>query len=156
MSKGVKSVTKSAKKVTKSVTKAVSKTVGGVLGMPNPDDQRKQAERMAQIQEAQAMQQQANAVEQARAQTMQMQTDADRQRILAEQQQNQTPNDTRAASVDVAVTHALMVDDAWAQMQAAGVRQLWSTDCVPHASNAVSVVPLLAEAVVTLLGTASP
>ena len=50
------------------------------------------------------MQQQANAVEQARAQAMQIQTDVDRQRILAEQQQqqNQTPNDTRAASVDVA------------------------------------------------------
>ena len=48
------------------------------------------------------MQQQANAVEQARAQAMQIETDTDRQRILAEQQQNQTPNDTRAASVDVA------------------------------------------------------
>ena len=102
MSKGVKSVTKSVKKVTKSVTKTVSKTVGGVLGMPSPEDQRKQAERMAKIQEDQAMQQQANAVEQARAQAMQIETDVDRQRILAEQQQNQTPNDTRAASVDVA------------------------------------------------------
>lgn len=106
MSKGVKSVTKSVKKVTKSVTKSVtktvSKTVGGVLGMPSPEDQRKQAERMAKIQEDQAMQQQANAVEQARAQAMQIETDVDRQRILAEQQQNQTPNDTRTASVDVA------------------------------------------------------
>ena len=106
MSKGVKSVTKSVKKVTKSVTKSVtktvSKTVGGVLGLPSPEDQRKQAERMAKIQEDQAMQQQANAVEQARAQTMQMQTDADRQRILAEQQQNQTPYNTGSASVDVA------------------------------------------------------
>ncbi len=61
-----------------------------------------------------------------------------------------------AASVDVAVTHALMVDDAWVEMQAAGVRHLWSTDCVPHASNAVSVVPLLAEAVFTILGAVSP
>lgn len=102
MSGATKKVKKTVKSVTKSVTKTVGKTVGGVLGMPNPDDQRKQAERMAKIQEDQAMQQQANAVEQARAQTMQMQTDADRQRILAEQQQNQTPNDTRAASVDVA------------------------------------------------------
>ena len=102
MSGAAKSAKKAVKSVTKSVTKTVSKTVGGVLGMPSPDDQRKQAERMAKIQEDQAMQQQANAVEQARAQTMQMQTDADRQRILAEQQQNQTPNDTRAASVDVA------------------------------------------------------
>lgn len=102
MSGAAKSVKKTVKSVTKSVTKTVGKTVGGVLGMPNPDDQRKQAERMAKIQEDQAMQQQANAVEQARAQTMQMQTDADRQRILAEQQQNQAPDNTGAASVDVA------------------------------------------------------
>ncbi|MFM2059677.1 MAG: hypothetical protein RLY71_4062 [Pseudomonadota bacterium] len=51
-----------------------------------------------------------------------------------------------AASVDVAVTHALFVGDALERLQAAGIRQIWSTDCVPHASNALSVVPLLAEA----------
>ena len=51
-----------------------------------------------------------------------------------------------AACVDVAVTHALFVGDALAQLQAAGVRHVWSSDCVPHPSNAVSVVPLLAEA----------
>ena len=51
-----------------------------------------------------------------------------------------------AASVDVAVTHALFVGDAEAQVRAAGVGRVWSTDCVPHASNAVSVVPLLAQA----------
>jgi ribose-phosphate pyrophosphokinase len=51
-----------------------------------------------------------------------------------------------ASSVDVAVTHALFVGDALAQVHAAGVRQVWSSDCVPHASNAVSVVPLLAAA----------
>jgi len=51
-----------------------------------------------------------------------------------------------AASVDVAVTHALFVGDAVAQVRAAGVRHIWSTDCVRHASNAVSVVPLLAAA----------
>jgi ribose-phosphate pyrophosphokinase len=51
-----------------------------------------------------------------------------------------------AASVDVAVTHGLFVDDAVAQLHAAGVRHIWSTDCVPHASNVVSVVPLLAQA----------
>lgn len=95
-------MSKAAKKVTKSAKKFVSKTVGGVLGMPNPDEQRKQAERMAQIAETQAIQQQANAVEQARAQATQMQTDVDRQRILAEQQQSKAPDDTGAASVDVA------------------------------------------------------
>ncbi len=51
-----------------------------------------------------------------------------------------------AASVDVAVTHALFVDDALAHVHAAGVRHVWSTDCVPHASNVVGVAPLLAAA----------
>ncbi len=51
-----------------------------------------------------------------------------------------------AASVDVAVTHGLFIGDALAQIRAAGVRFVWSSDCVPHASNAVSVVPLLAAA----------
>ncbi len=51
-----------------------------------------------------------------------------------------------AASVDVAVTHGLFVGDALQQVRAAGVRQVWSSDSVPHASNAVSVVPLLAAA----------
>ena len=55
-----------------------------------------------------------------------------------------------AASVDVAVTHALFVDDALEQVHAAGVRHVWSSDCVPHPSNAVSVVPLLAAALGTV------
>ena len=55
-----------------------------------------------------------------------------------------------AASVDVAVTHALFIGDALAQVHAAGVRQVWSSDCVPHASNAVSVVALVATALQTL------
>jgi len=56
-----------------------------------------------------------------------------------------------AASVDVVVTHAIFVGDAVEQVHAAGVRHIWSTDCVPHASNAVSVVPLLAAALRSLL-----
>lgn len=51
-----------------------------------------------------------------------------------------------AATVDVAVTHALFVGDALAQVHAAGVRHVWSTDSVPHASNVISVAPLLARA----------
>jgi ribose-phosphate pyrophosphokinase len=51
-----------------------------------------------------------------------------------------------AATVDVAVTHGLFIGDALQQVQAAGVRHVWSSDCVPHASNAVSVVPVLAQA----------
>ena len=51
-----------------------------------------------------------------------------------------------ATSVDVAITHALFVGDALAELKSAGVRQVWSTDCVAHPSNAVTVVPLLAAA----------
>jgi ribose-phosphate pyrophosphokinase len=49
-----------------------------------------------------------------------------------------------AASVDVAVTHALFNGDALPALQAAGVRHVWSSNSVPHGSNAVSIVPLLA------------
>ena len=55
-----------------------------------------------------------------------------------------------AASVDVAVTHALFVGDALEQVHAAGVREVWSSDSVPHPSNAVSVLPLLARALAAL------
>ncbi len=51
-----------------------------------------------------------------------------------------------ARAVDVAVTHALFVDDAIEQLRAVGVRNVWSSDSVPHASNVVSLVPLLAAA----------
>ena len=51
-----------------------------------------------------------------------------------------------AVSVDVAVTHALFVGDAVADLLATGVGRIWSTDAVPHPSNAISVVPLLANA----------
>jgi ribose-phosphate pyrophosphokinase len=57
-----------------------------------------------------------------------------------------------AASVDVAVTHALFVGDAWDHVAAAGVRHVWSSDCVPHASNAVSVTGMLARALGQLVG----
>jgi ribose-phosphate pyrophosphokinase len=56
-----------------------------------------------------------------------------------------------AASVDVAVTHALFNGDALPALKAAGVRHVWSSNAVPHESNAVSVVPLLAGALRPLL-----
>ena len=52
-----------------------------------------------------------------------------------------------ARSVDVAVTHALFADDAMAVVHAAGVRHVWSTDSVAHASNAVPLAPALGESV---------
>jgi ribose-phosphate pyrophosphokinase len=51
-----------------------------------------------------------------------------------------------AASVDVAVTHALLAGDALQVLRSAGVGEIWSTDCVAHASNAVSIAPLVAAA----------
>lgn len=56
-----------------------------------------------------------------------------------------------AASVDVAVTHALFAGDALAVIKAAGVGEVWSTDCIAHPSNAVAMAPLLAEALRPLL-----
>lgn len=55
-----------------------------------------------------------------------------------------------AASVDVAVTHALFVGDALQLIQQAGAGQIWSTDCIAHASNAVSMAPLIAAALTEL------
>lgn len=55
-----------------------------------------------------------------------------------------------AASVDVAVTHALFADNALQTVQAAGVGAVWSTDCIAHPSNAVGVAPMLAQALRSL------
>ena len=55
--------------------------------------------------------------------------------------------DAGAASVDVAVTHALLTADAMKNLLALGVREVWSTDCIDHPSNAISMANSLAEAV---------
>ncbi|MDP3701466.1 MAG: ribose-phosphate diphosphokinase [Hylemonella sp.] len=51
-----------------------------------------------------------------------------------------------AATVDVAVTHALFAGDAGTLLWDAGIRQVWSTDCIAHPSNAVSMAPVIAAA----------
>ena len=51
-----------------------------------------------------------------------------------------------AASVDVAVTHALLVGDALQRIHQAGVGEFWSTDSVAHPSNVVALALLLAQA----------
>lgn len=51
-----------------------------------------------------------------------------------------------AASVDVAVTHALLADDALAVMHQAGIRHVWSADTIAHPSNVLSLAPALAAA----------
>lgn len=52
----------------------------------------------------------------------------------------------RPASMSVVVTHALFVGDALERLAAAGIKQVWSTDTIPHPSNAISLAPLLAGA----------
>ncbi len=56
-----------------------------------------------------------------------------------------------ARSVDVAVSHALFAGDALQVMAEAGIGEVWSTDCIAHPSNAVSMAPILAEALLPLL-----
>jgi ribose-phosphate pyrophosphokinase len=55
-----------------------------------------------------------------------------------------------AASVDVAVTHALLAGDALQRIHQAGVGEFWSTDCIAHESNVVTLAPLLAQALRSL------
>ena len=56
-----------------------------------------------------------------------------------------------AATVDVAVTHALFAGDALAVIAAAGIGRVWSTDCISHPSNAIAMAPCLAQALQPLL-----
>jgi ribose-phosphate pyrophosphokinase len=51
------------------------------------------------------------------------------------------------ASISVLVTHALFVGDAEARLRREGISQIWSTDAIPHSSNALHLEHLLAEAV---------
>lgn len=55
-----------------------------------------------------------------------------------------------AASVDVAVTHALFAEGALELVKKAGVGDIWSTDCIQHSSNAVRMAPALADALMRI------
>jgi len=55
-----------------------------------------------------------------------------------------------AAGVDVAVTHALFADDALSRIRLAGVHHVWSTDCIAHPTNAVSIANTLAKNVLII------
>ena len=50
------------------------------------------------------------------------------------------------ASISVLVSHALFVGDAQQRLRRAGVSHIWSTDAIPHTSNALHLDHLLAEA----------
>lgn len=54
-----------------------------------------------------------------------------------------------AVSVDVAVTHALFANDALQVIKNAGVGRVWSTDCIAHPSNAVSMAPVIAAVLIS-------
>jgi ribose-phosphate pyrophosphokinase len=51
--------------------------------------------------------------------------------------------------VDVAVTHALFAGDAVKLIKQAGVGRIWSTDCIFHPSNAVSMAGLIAQTLIS-------
>ncbi len=58
-----------------------------------------------------------------------------------------------ATSVDVAVTHALFAQGAMDLVASAGVQHIWSTDCIAHPSNAVSMAGSIAAALSTMFAT---
>lgn len=58
-----------------------------------------------------------------------------------------------AASVDVAVTHALLAGDALQVILDAGVGDLWSTDCINHSSNSVSMAATIGGALSLMMTT---
>lgn len=51
----------------------------------------------------------------------------------------------RPASISVVVTHALFAGDAYERLLHAGIENIWSSDSIPHASNAIALAPLLAD-----------
>ncbi|QTP59845.1 ribose-phosphate diphosphokinase [Billgrantia antri] len=57
-----------------------------------------------------------------------------------------------AASVDVAVTHALFAGDALQVIRQAGVGEIWSTDTIAHESNVAYMASVLAQALEQVLG----
>jgi ribose-phosphate pyrophosphokinase len=48
-------------------------------------------------------------------------------------------------TVDALVVHALFAPGALERIRRAGVRRIVSTDSIPHATNALSLAPLLAR-----------
>jgi len=61
-----------------------------------------------------------------------------------------------AASIDVAITHALFGTDTLAMLHDNGIDSVWSTDCVTHPTNAVSMAPHLAQALRDIAAAEAP
>lgn len=49
--------------------------------------------------------------------------------------------------LDVLVTHALFTKSTQDKLKQAGINHIWSSDSIPHPSNKVSIIPLVAEQV---------
>ena len=49
--------------------------------------------------------------------------------------------------LDILVTHALFDNNTHDKLKQAGVKQVWSSDSIPHPTNKVSIIPLVAEQV---------
>ncbi len=56
-----------------------------------------------------------------------------------------------ASAAHCLVTHGLFMGDSLAQLKAAGVDQVWSTDSVPHPSNCIELAWLLASSVKNII-----
>ena len=61
-----------------------------------------------------------------------------------------------ATRVDVAATHALFVADAETAMRSAGITSIWTTETVPHPTNAIRVAALTGAALVARASTRRP
>ena len=55
-----------------------------------------------------------------------------------------------AATVAVAVTHALFAPGAFERIKRTGVQDIWSTDSIPHTSNVTHLAENLAKALNSL------
>jgi len=56
-----------------------------------------------------------------------------------------------AKSVSCLVTHALFTEDVTKTLHEAGIKNIWSTDAIPHSSNVVSLHKLLANSIAPLI-----
>lgn len=56
------------------------------------------------------------------------------------------------AGVDALCTHALLADGAESGLQQAGIRHLYSSNAIPHASNCIDLTPVLMQGLRTRLG----
>ena len=57
----------------------------------------------------------------------------------------------KTKQVDVLVTHALFTKEAMSTLQEANIKNIWSSDSIPHQTNQVSLTNLLASSIKNLL-----